>query len=170
MVRTGYVVAACVGIGLSCIVALASGDIEAIAPLEVLSGGWMGEGQSLGREARIEMTWESVLGGKFMKIAYRSEIRSRAGTTRVFEGHGYYWRAEGWGEHRGAWFDSEGERHPIEATFDGRVLLSTWGTESTKLGRTAYRLIDPATIVLVDSIRTANGTWKEFTRATLTQR
>ncbi len=131
-----------------------------------LAGAWKGEGKAFGMSTRPVMIWEPALGGKFMKLTYRNEMMSAKGDVRVFEGHAYY-KALGGGKYRATWFDSQGAVHPIEATFDGITLTSNWGTKETEIGKTMYRLVNANTIELVDYVQTKEGTWKEFSRATL---
>jgi hypothetical protein len=131
-----------------------------------LAGAWKGEGKAFGMSTRPVMIWEPALGGQFMKLTYRNEMMSAKGDVRVFEGHAYY-KAIGGGKYRATWFDSQGAVHPIEAAFDGVTLTSNWGTKDTEVGRTTYRLVNPNAIEVVDFVQTKDGTWKEFSRATL---
>ena len=131
-----------------------------------LAGSWAGEGKAFGRPSRPEMKWELTLNGKFIKLNYKNEMKSSKGETQIFEGHGYY-KSLGGGKYQGTWFDSQGEQHPISATFENDALTANWGTPETKLGKTVYRLIAPNEMELIDSIRKKDGTWQEFSRAKL---
>lgn len=155
---------------LSCLLlsalAVGASSIDDADITSKLAGAWKGEGKAFGMSTRPVMIWEPALGGKFMKLTYRNEMMSAKGDVRVFEGHAYY-KALGGGKYRATWFDSQGAVHPIEATFDGVTLTSNWGTRETEVGRTTYRLVNAGTIEVVDFVQTKDGTWKEFSRATL---
>lgn len=129
-------------------------------------GVWKGEGKAFGLASHPELKWEPTLGGRFMRIAYKVETKSSKGVVQVFEGHGYY-KSLGGGKYQATWFDSQGAVHPIAATFAGDLLTANWGTEQTTMGKTTYRLVDAVTMEVVDYTRTKEGTWKEFSRATL---
>ena len=131
-----------------------------------LTGSWAGEGKAFGMPSRPEMKWELTLNGKFIKLNYKTEMKSSKGETQVFEGHGYY-KSLGQGKYQGVWFDSQGEQHPIVATFENDALTANWGTPENTLGKTVYRLITPNEMELIDSIRKKDGTWQEFSRARL---
>jgi hypothetical protein len=132
--------------------------------LEKLVGRWTGQGRVMGRESKLTMEWDWVLGRRFVRLSFRNEMTDAEGRRSSFEGHAYY-RPTGEGRYQGAWFDSGGETHPIAATSDGRELVASWGTPETKLGRTVYRLTE-AGVDVVDAIRAKDGTWKEFGRST----
>jgi hypothetical protein len=153
----------CLCLSALCVAASTTDDADISGKL---TGAWKGEGKAFGMSTRPVMIWESALGGQFMKLTYRNEMMSAKGDVRVFEGHAYY-KSLGGGKYRATWFDSQGAVHPIEATFDGVTLTSNWGTRETELGRTTYRLVNPKAIEVVDFVQTKDGTWKEFSRATL---
>lgn len=131
-----------------------------------LIGSWAGEGKAFGRPSRPEMKWESTLNGKFIKLSYRTEIKTSKGETEVFEGHGYY-KSLGAGKYQGNWFDSQGSSHPINAVFQDNALTANWGTQETELGKTVYRLTSPNEMELIDSVQKKDGSWREFGRARL---
>lgn len=131
-----------------------------------LIGSWKGEGKAFGMRSRVEMKWESVLDKKFVRLQYKTEMRSANGETQIFEGYAFY-KFLGDGKYRAVWFDSSGDLHPVSAVFDKSTLTSDWGTPETELGRTLYRLTAPSTIEVIDYIRQKDGTWKEFSRAIL---
>lgn len=136
--------------------------------IESLVGAWKGEGKLLGMASRAEMKWEPVLSGRFTRLTYRAEMRTPDGSTQVFEGHGYY-RSLGDGKYAGAWFDSQGDHHPIAAVFQGGALTATWGTEASKLGRTTYQMVGANRLEVIDEIRAKDGAWQQFGRATLSR-
>lgn len=132
-----------------------------------LIGSWRGEGKVMGLESRIQMKWERVLDGKFVRLTFRNEMRSPQGT-QVFEGHAYYQAQPDGndpGRWRGQWFDSGGEAHPINGKTEGDALIADWGTKETKQGRTIYRLLTANTAEVIDSVLAKDGQWKEFGRS-----
>ena len=131
-----------------------------------LLGQWSGEGKSMGMDSKPRMTWERVLGDKFVRLYFRNEMKNAQGKTEVFEGHAYY-KSSGAGKFVGSWFDSGGAAHPISANFENMTLDATWGTEQTQLGRTRYRLVDPNSVEIIDTVRRPDGTWREFSRTLL---
>ena len=130
-----------------------------------LIGSWAGEGKAFGQPSRPEMKWESALNGQFIKLSYRTVIKTSKGD-EVFEGHAYY-KSLGAGKYRGNWFDSQGSSHPINAVFEENALVANWGTQQTELGKTVYRLTSPSEMELIDSIQKKDGSWQEFSRAKL---
>lgn len=132
-------------------------------------GSWKGGGKSFGAASQTEMRWEQVLDGRFIRLWYRNEWRDAQGKSSAFEGHAYY-KVLTSEKYEGRWFDSYGELHPIEATFDGVALTAQWGTPETKMGRTIYRLRNENEIEIVDTARRKDGTWGEFSRVTLQRR
>lgn len=131
-----------------------------------LLGQWAGEGRSMGMHSRPKMTWERVLGEKFIRLHFRNEIKNAQGKTEIFEGHAYY-KSIGAGKFIGSWFDSGGATHPIVAVFENMTLDATWGTEQTQLGRTHYRIVAPDLVEIIDTVRRPDGTWREFSRTML---
>ena len=55
-----------------------------------LAGSWSGDGNALGMRATLRMTWDWVLGEKFLRLSLRNEMRAANGQVQVFEGHAYY--------------------------------------------------------------------------------
>jgi hypothetical protein len=131
-----------------------------------LLGQWSGEGKSMGMESKPRMTWERVLGDKFVHLHFRNEMKNPQGKTEVFEGHAYY-KSLGSGKFVGNWFDSSGAAHPISAVFENMTLDASWGTDQTQLGRTQYRMVDANRVEVVDTVRRPDGTWREFSRTLL---
>lgn len=156
-------------VGLGILLLISQARVGATPQDEISSklvGSWTGEGKAFGMPSRPEMRWELALNGKFIKLTYKTEMKSSKGETQIFEGHGYY-KSLGSGKYQGTWFDSQGEQHPINATFENDALTANWGTPETKMGKTVYRLITPNEMELTDSIRKKDGTWQEFSRARL---
>ncbi|NUO02382.1 MAG: HIT domain-containing protein [Saprospiraceae bacterium] len=130
-------------------------------------GTWSGKGKAFGMAANITMSWEPDLQNNFLLLNYRMDMRDTSNQLQVFEGKAYYQPAESAGQFRATWFDSGGEMHPVEASYDGQILTANWGTPTTKLGRTLYRFVDDTTIEIVDYIQAKDGNWKEFNRNTV---
>lgn len=148
------------------IILLCQTAFASINMLKVFIGTWQGEGKVMGLESKITMTWEEIWGGKFTKLLFRNEMKTKNGETQIFEGNAYYKNID-LNKYQGNWFDSGGEYHPIDADLIDNSLNSLWGTNETKLGRTIYRLIEKDKMEIVDSIKTKDGTWREFGRSVL---
>jgi hypothetical protein len=148
------VAAATAGLGLA-----HPGTHAASNPWDRLVGEWRGEGRFLGGVARGEIRWEPVLGGRFVRLTVRVTV-ARDGADRVFEGHGYYARSV---EPRttGTWFDVEGHVYPIAAELSEGEVRADWGPAGSVTGRSVYR-VDGETLVVTDSAREADGTFREF--------
>ena len=129
-------------------------------------GTWKGEGKGFGGSTKVEMKWESVLNKKFVRLQYKTEIQTANGKTQILEGYAFY-KSLGNGKYQATWFDSTGDQLPIDASFSENALTANWGTPTTKLGRTIYKLIAPEQIEIADYIQIKDGTWKEFSRSTL---
>jgi hypothetical protein len=106
----------------------ANGQSEIDPVLQRFQGSWQGDGKAFGRNARLQMKWEHVLGNKFVRLSLRNEMSRTAGQTQVFEGHAYYQPVGSAQPARyGArWFDSRGMSFPIEAYIEGDALVSLW--------------------------------------------
>lgn len=132
--------------------------------LSVFYGHWNSASESFGMPSVVTMTWDQALHNRFARITYRIDMKNEKGRIVTFEGTAFYKQQKD-GSYAGAWFDSNGEIHPIAATLDSNTLTSIWGTKETKLGKTIYRLIDEHTVEIVDWILKKDGTWKEFNRS-----
>jgi hypothetical protein len=130
-----------------------------------LNGNWAAEGTAFGKPARVTMRWEPVLDGKFARIHYRIEPK---GEGSAFEGTGFY-RPLKDAAYDGAWFDSQGAMHPLEAAFAGSKLTAHWGVKGKTYGRTTYTMVDRTKVEVVDEIMDKKGAWREFARNTLTK-
>ncbi len=130
--------------------------------LNRLEGSWQGEGKAMRTPARLQMKWEWVLGGKFLRLSLKNEMQSATGNT-AFEGHAYY-RLSGDGKCEGKWFDSRGASFPINCKIEGESLTALWGTPEQEQGKSIYRFLEAGKLEVVDSVMDKNGTWKEFGR------
>lgn len=137
-------------------------------PLEKrILGAWSARGKAFGMPADITMNWEPGLQNKFLQLSYRMEMRDSSGRVQTFEGKAYYQPTGTPGQYQATWFDSAGEMHPVQATYDGQTLTANWGTPATKTGKTLYRFVDDNTLEIVDYIQAKDGSWKEFNRNTV---
>jgi len=86
----------------------------------------------------------------------------------VFEGVGYYQLGDG-ETLQAFWSDNSGDLHPIRAEREGEALISHWGVEGGKQGRTRYELLLSGDLQVTDWIRTSEG-WRQFNQSTFTRR
>lgn len=128
-------------------------------------GAWKGQGQMMGRDSQVQMKWETVLDGRFVRVQFRTEWQTPDGKPQAFEGHAYYQQQKD-GKYRATWFDAQGATLNIDAEFDGQALTSLWGPGAEKRGKTIYRLVSAEQIEVIDSARSKEGEWREFSRAT----
>lgn len=135
--------------------------------LSSFEGEWTSTDDAFGQSAKSTMTWSKALGGKFTQINYEIQMTSDAGQTSSFTGLGYYRHQEG-GSFKAFWADNTGDLHPILAKEDGNALVSIWGVEGSKLGRTRYELNDDGTLTVTDWIK-SNNEWKQFNSNTFTR-
>ena len=126
-------------------------------------GSWQGDGKTLGMNARLQMKWEPVLGGKFVRLSLRNEMTTPAGKKQIFEGHAYYQRDRASETvYEARWFDSRGLSFPIKARIEGESLVAEWGSPETEQGKSVYRLLEPNRMEVIDSVKQKDGAWKEF--------
>jgi hypothetical protein len=123
------------------------------------AGQWSGEGPVLEMPASVQLTWEWMLGGQFLRLTFVNQM----GPSRRFEGHAYY-RALGGGRCRGTWFDNSGMIRPIDASQVGESMVAKWGTAETELGETTYRLMPDGSMEIVDRVQGRAGCWRDFGR------
>ena len=133
------------------------------ALLEQFVGEWRSDGPALGAEAVSTMTWSQALGGKFMRLDYRIDM-NRDGKSSVFEGVGYYQLGDG-ETIRGNWADNFGDMDPISATREGDALVSIWGVDGGKQGRTRYELLPSGEMQVTDWVIN-DGDWRQFNQNT----
>lgn len=127
-----------------------------------LAGSWKGEGKALGMPATMQMSWDWVLGEKFLRLSLKNEMKGPDGQVRLFEGHAYYQPSEAKCE--GTWFDSRGVSFPIKCSVEGQTLTAIWGTPETEQGKSVYALQAGGKLEVVDSVMQKDGTWREFGR------
>ena len=86
-----------------------------------LIGSWAGEGKAFGMPSRPEMKWELTLNGKFIKLNYKTEMKSARAKPEPLKGTDIT-KSLGDGKYQGTWFDFQGAQHPIKATFEDNAL------------------------------------------------
>lgn len=149
---------------LICIGSTHAASAEEESPIfERFLGEWRSDGQAFGAPADTVMVWTRTLGGRFYRIDYHIEMR-RDGQTSVFEGVGHY-RADRDGAADGYWADNSGDLHPIRAETEGAALVSYWGVEGEKYGRTRYELAPSGEMQVTDWIMSSDG-WRQFNKNT----
>jgi hypothetical protein len=136
--------------------------------LQRLEGTWQGDGKTLGMPARLQMKWEWVLGGKFLRLSLRNEMKSASGSIQIFEGHAYYEPA-GQGKYEARWFDSRGLSFPIKGAVEADALTAQWGTPEQEQGKSVYKFLEAGKLEVVDSVKQKDGSWKEFGRFVATR-
>ena len=132
-----------------------------------LHGSWSGEGKTLEMPSTLRMSWEQVLGEKFLRLSLKNEMRTPSGQTQLFEGHAYYQPSEAKCE--GTWFDSRGMSFPIKCTVEGQSLTAMWGATGQENGKSVYKFLADGKLEVVDSVKQKDGTWKEFGRFVMTR-
>jgi len=132
-----------------------------------LRGSWNGEGKTLEMPATLQMTWEWVLGEKFLRLSLKNEMRSASGQVQRFEGHAYYHPSEAKCE--GTWFDSRGTSFPIRCSVDIQSLTAMWGAPGQENGKSVYRFLPDGKLEVVDSVKQKDGSWKEFGKFVLSK-
>lgn len=144
-----------------------AGNAAETRPLDRWLGEWRGTGLNGGAPARLSLTWERTLGGRFVQLTLVNDIGKEPPLQR-FEGLALYWSAAA-GRLRGRWFDSQGATHVIDAVLEPDTLIAEWGDGTTARGRSTYRLSGPATMEVSDEIKREDGAWREFARYRLTR-
>lgn len=139
----------------------AASAAQPMAGLDWLRGTWSGAGAVHGAPSRATLAVAPVLGDRFVQLDYAFET-SGARAFR-FEGRALY-RPEGEGRWSGQWYDSAGMTRPIRATAEPGMLAAEWGDDASERGRTLYRRIAADRIETIDSVRGADGAWREFAR------
>lgn len=137
-------------------------------PIGQLEGFWQGEGKFSGMQASAQAKWEWMLGGKFLRLNIRYEMKLPDGKKQAFEGHGYY-KPKGNGKYEGRWFDSQGNSYPVQGTLENGTLTSMWGESENYNGKSVYRFsATEKTLEVTDFTKQKDGSWKEFSNFKLT--
>ena len=126
-----------------------------------LNGLWQSDGQAFGQTARSTMKWQSTLDGRYFRVNYNISFGPADAPSGSFTGVGYY-RLDSESETvSGFWADNTGDLHPIDAAVGDGRLLSTWGIEGSKLGRTAYKILEDGKVQVTDWIW-RDGDFRQF--------
>ena len=141
---------------------LAAAQPATTLPLDRWIGTWQGPGSNSGVTADLTLRFERALGGRFVKVSLTNHIGPPA-TREQFEGLALYWPT-GAGQMRGSWFDSHGTVYALDVQVFGETLLAIWRDEQQPRGRSSYRLVQPGTLEVIDSVRATDGSWREFAR------
>jgi hypothetical protein len=128
--------------------------------MDEFEGTWISLGDAFGKPAQSRMIWSHDLNENFYKLTYQIHMGRGTEKAASFDGVGYYRRTakDTW---TGVWADSSGDIHKIKASRDGDAMVSRWGEEGAKLGRTRYELIAPDKIKVTDWIHIETG-WHKF--------
>ncbi|NOX96224.1 MAG: hypothetical protein GXP04_14365 [Alphaproteobacteria bacterium] len=145
---------------LLCALLLTPAALAGESILDRFSGEWASSGPAFGMPAQSAMGWAPALGNKFTRLNYRIEMMTEAGPESTFEGVAYY-RASEDETFNAFWADNTGDLHPISATHEGDALISLWGVEGGKQGRTRYELFGKNEMQVTDWIKTPDG-WRLF--------
>jgi hypothetical protein len=113
-------------------------------------------------EARAEMTWSVVVGGRFARLEFENVMRPAEGESRVFSAQGFYPMAAE-PPAAGRWFDSRGYQLPLAIERSEDALVVDWGSAETESGRTTYTLVSPTELEVVDEVL-REGALQEFGR------
>jgi hypothetical protein len=133
---------------------------------ERFAGTWKGQGKMTGRASQVQMKWEPVIEGRFVRLQVRTEWQTPDGKAQAFEGHAYYQKQKD-GKYHATWFDAQGATLQVEGEFDGTALASLWGPQDKpKQGKSVYRLVNANEMEVIDSMQQPDGAWREFSRAT----
>ena len=135
-------------------------------PLSFLHGDWQGSGTTSGMESSIKFTWKSGFDSRFTILQLHNRMTSDEGDVFEFAGIAYYQAAD---EHSlsGVWIDSQGDILELNATLEQQRLVAIWGRESTKMGRSIYKLRPDGKLEAINFIRDEQGEWQQFSRALL---
>ncbi len=132
-----------------------------------LIGDWSGSGTVTGRSAVVTMVWSREPGAAFLHLRLRNAMAASASRpAEVFEARGYYVVRPG-APATGTWVDSRGVIFPLSFSVTADSLTADWGAEGTERGRTVYRVRDGGILEVIDSVRGADGQYKEFGRTVL---
>jgi len=145
---------------LLCALFFAPAALAGESILDRFSGEWTSAGPAFGMPAQSAMGWAPALGNKFMRLDYRIGMTTEAGDVSTFEGAAYYRTSED-ETFNAFWADNTGDLHPISATQEGDALISLWGVDGGKQGRTRYELFGQDEMQVTDWIKTADG-WRQF--------
>jgi hypothetical protein len=136
-----------------------------VVSLEKLTGDWRGSGKLRDAAMSIALSWQPAVGAAFHRLEIA--LTSPATSQQAFSGHAYYRRTlDGLSAQ---WFDSTGNRYPVQARIDGPCLRAEWGSSEGPPGRSSYCLDGDAALQVKDEILDRSGEWRVFGRYDLTR-
>src|SRR5262245_33646447 len=133
-----------------------------LQPFDSWIGTWRGSGNNSGVAADLNLRFEHVLGGRFVRLSLSNQIGPPA-TRQLFEGLALYWPAAD-GQLRGSWFDSQGTVYALDVQLFGTTLVAIWRDDRQPRGRSSYQLTQPDRLEVIDSVRAPDDSWREFAR------
>lgn len=148
---------------LSIVIVAMSADPLSAQALDPFLGVWEGRGRLFNMDAGFHMTWERVLGGRFVRLTFRNSIPGTDGSSRSLDAQAYY-KLDDDGRINGTWFDSRGMVLPLRGSVEGDALIIHWGSPETEEGRTEYRFVDETRIIVEDFVL-RDGDWHHFGHA-----
>lgn len=125
-----------------------------------IMGQWQGEGQMFGQSAEFSMHWESILGGKFIRLNFINKF-GEVPTKHVMKAHAYYDLSN----NSGNWFDSRGSMFSLSLQISPHSLLVFWGNEETEKGKTSYTIDKFDSMVFVEDYIYKEGKYQLFAKA-----
>ena len=134
--------------------------------LNALVGDWQGAGTTSDMPSKQRLHWETVLGGKFVRLTLDNRMQTPDGKEWQFQAQALY-RVLPDGTMAGTWFDSRGYTFPLNGRADDSgVLTIDWGSDDTERGLSRYRIRD-GRLEVTDEVQDKDGTIRVFGRSTL---
>lgn len=148
-------------IGLVALLVCSTVGCRTADPWPRLIGEWRGRGSFFGAEASADLSWESVLGGRFQRQTHRITMHV-SGAERVYESTAYYASSSG-DRTTGTWFDNLGSAFTFDAELRDDAIATRWVSAASGVaGRTVY-LASGTGLIVLDSVATDVG-WREIGR------
>lgn len=132
--------------------------------VDTLIGEWEGQGELFGIPAAFQMKWEWALEKKFLHLTFQNSFRRANSAKQTLQAQAFY-RPQGNDSLSGTWFDSRGMVLPLEASIEGALVNTLWGTPEIEQGRTEYHIMGPTQIEVKDFVL-RDGVWHQFGQAT----
>lgn len=140
---------------------------ETVAPsLDWMVGNWSGNGKLLGRNSRVTLSVRPVAGTAAYSFDYQAVTAAERDQPEVtFFAHAFFQRGKG-NKWHGRWVDNFGNLHDISALLNRDVMISTWGSPSTEIGRSSYAFVE-GRMRITDSVMGKDGVLSEFAQSDL---
>lgn len=153
-------------LGLAMAGAAGAEESASARALAALVGTWEGEGTTSDMPSKQRLQWESVLGGKFVRLTLDNRMETPDQKEWHFQAQALY-RVLPDGTIAGTWFDSRGFTFPLKGRADDSgVLTIDWGSDETERGLSRYRIAD-SRLEVTDEVQDKDGTIRIFGRSTL---